>query len=218
MSFSEPPAELRDALAAALPGVPLTLQPVPGTADLRLWLLAPGTEEHPVRGDAARTLAEAPPYWSLCWAAGIVSAGYLARNPYLVRGKTVVDFGAGSGVVGLAAARAGAAKVYALDCDRVALAACRANAKVNGLAVTCVPDLSEVREAVDLITVADVFYDAANLPLLPRLRERAGTVLAADSRRRDLAAYGLTRIETVKACTLPDFGDPQFESVELYRA
>jgi predicted nicotinamide N-methyase len=217
MSPAPPPA-LRRALETTLPHVRLALQPVPGPASLALWLLAPDAGTHPVKGEAARRLAEAPPYWSLCWAAGIVTAAYLMEHPALVRGKTVVDFGAGSGVVALAAARAGAGRVVALDCDPVALAACRANALENGVTLECAADLDAVGGAVDLVTVADVFYDAANLPLLPRLRARAGAVLAADSRRRDLTAHGLTPLGAVRACTLPDFGDPQFESVALYRA
>lgn len=212
-----PPEELRRTLRAALPEVALAIQAVPGPSGIRLWLLHQDASRRTFGGDAARRLAEAPPYWSLCWAAGLVSAAHLAEHPALARGKTIVDFGTGSGVVAIAAARAGAARVIALDSDPIALSACRANAALNAVKIECAASLDDVRGDVDLITVADVFYDAANLPLLPALKARAAAVLAADSRRRDLAAHGLTRFASVKARTLPDFGDPQFETVELYR-
>src|SRR6266700_1582571 len=76
-----------------------------------------------------------PPYWAFAWAGGQALARYVLDNPEIVAGKTVLDFGAGSGIVALAAARAGAAHVLAADIDKFSGAAIRANAEANKLIV-----------------------------------------------------------------------------------
>ena len=56
---------------------------------------------------------------------------WLAENN--IRGKTVIDFGCGSGILALAAVKLGAEKVYAVDIDPQALKASQENAKRNGI-------------------------------------------------------------------------------------
>lgn len=56
---------------------------------------------------------------------------WLAENN--IRGKTVIDFGCGSGILALAAVKLGAEKVYAVDIDPQALKASEENAKRNGI-------------------------------------------------------------------------------------
>ncbi|HEX2759074.1 MAG TPA: 50S ribosomal protein L11 methyltransferase, partial [Rhizomicrobium sp.] len=74
-----------------------------------------------------------PPYWAFAWAGGQALARYVLDNPALVAGKRVLDIGSGSGLVGLAAAKAGAAHVLAADIDAFACAAIRLNATANDL-------------------------------------------------------------------------------------
>src|SRR5580693_565220 len=76
-----------------------------------------------------------PPFWAFAWAGGQALARYVLDNPALVAGKRVLDFGAGSGIVALAAARAGAAEILAADIDKFSIAAINANARANGLTV-----------------------------------------------------------------------------------
>src|SRR5215831_7657497 len=58
-----------------------------------------------------------PPYWAFAWAGGQALARYLLDQPDRVRGAAVLDFGSGSGLVAIAAAKAGAASVRAADID-----------------------------------------------------------------------------------------------------
>ena len=66
-----------------------------------------------------------PPYWAFAWAGGQALARYVLDHPEAVRGKSVLDFGSGSGLVAIAAAKAGAAQVLAADIDAFAAAAIR---------------------------------------------------------------------------------------------
>ena len=108
-----------------------------------------------------------PPYWAFAWAGGQALARYVLDHPGLVAGKHVLDIGAGSGLVGLAASRAGAASVLAADIDAFACAAIRLNAGSNGcdIAVTQ-DDLIGAPPAWDVILVGDLFYER---PLAERL-------------------------------------------------
>src|SRR5512146_355831 len=76
-----------------------------------------------------------PPYWAFAWAGGQALARYVLDNQEAVRGRRVLDFGAGSGLVGIAAAMAGAQSVLAADIDSYAQAAIRLNAEANAVIV-----------------------------------------------------------------------------------
>ena len=76
-----------------------------------------------------------PPYWAFAWPGGQALARYILDNPEDVRGRTVLDFGAGSGLVAIAAAKAGASCVVAAETDSLALAAIDLNSQANGVFV-----------------------------------------------------------------------------------
>lgn len=103
------------------------------------------------------------PFWAVPWAGGQAVARYVLDHPEVVAGKRVLDFGAGSGLVAIAAARAGAAHVIALDIDPVALAAVALNAEANGVAVEGV--LADPNAALgegiatDVVLAGDVWYE-----------------------------------------------------------
>ncbi|KTS78430.1 methyltransferase [Pseudomonas oryzihabitans] len=212
-----PPASLTAALAALFGDARLRLQALPGS-DLSLWLIAPTNMTRAFSPSETQRLLEAPPYWCFCWASGLALAQWIAAHPQAVAGRQVLDFGSGSGIAGLAAAQAGAARVVCCDLDPLALAACRANAAANDLHVETLEDLNASTEPSELILAADVLYDRANLSLLTLLQGRAERVLLADSRVRDLDHPGFTRIAELQACTLPDLAEPdEFRRVALYQ-
>jgi predicted nicotinamide N-methyase len=130
-----------------------------------------------------------PPYWAFAWAGGQALARYLLDNPTLVAGRNVLDLGSGSGLVAIAAARAGAAHVLAADIDAFALAAIGLNAAANGVNVETTADdlLAAPPAALDMVLVGDLFYER---PLAERVlafadaaRSRGALVLAGDPRR-----------------------------------
>ena len=169
--------------------------------------------------DETRRILYEPPYWAFCWASGLALARYLAEQPHWVQGKRVLDFGAGSGVAAIAAARAGALEVLACDLDPLALAACRANAELNDVQLHYSSDFFAEADRFDLILVADVLYDRENLPLLDQFLTRGQQVLVADSRVRDFKHPLYRQLDSLKALTLPDLAEPhEFRNVSLYHA
>ena len=90
---------LTDALHQVLPDAELTPTRVPGLPELELWLLAPANLDRAFAAEETRRLLEHPPYWGFCWGSGLALARWVLDNPEQVRGKRVLDFGAGSGVV-----------------------------------------------------------------------------------------------------------------------
>ena len=212
------PAELQNALQQLLGDARLSAETLPGT-DIRLWLVDPSNMDRSFSPEETRRILEEPPYWCFCWASGLVLARWLAERPEWVRGKRVLDFGAGSGVAAIAAARAGALEVLACDLDPLALAACRANAELNDVQLHYSSDFFAEADRFDLILVADVLYDRENLPLLDQFLTRGQQVLVADSRVRDFKHPLYRQLDSLKALTLPDLAEPhEFRNVSLYHA
>ena len=159
-----------------------------------------------------------PLYWLFCWASGQVMAKKILDNPLLVKDKVVLDVGAGSGVVAIAAAMAGAERVIASDIDELAHAAIALNAHVNNVDVTIVGDYREYQGPVDIITVADVLYDRENIPLLDALLRHGNELLLADSRVKNFSYPGLEKIETHPGETFPVLGGfDEFYEVNIYQ-
>src|SRR6266436_7431160 len=108
----------------------------PLVPEIRLHL---ATEITPIWQATEESLARSalpPPFWAFAWAGGQVLARYLLDHPAEVAGRFVLDFGAGSGLVAIAAAKAGAAGVLAAEVDHFAAAAIAINATLNDVAVT----------------------------------------------------------------------------------
>ena len=125
-----------------------------------------------------------PPFWGVAWPGGQVLARYLLDNPAVVAGRSVLDCGSGSGVVAIAAARAGAALVIAAEPDHLARAAIGLNAAANGVtAPTCTDDLPGLSPAPDLVLAGDVWYEK-------ELADKAGAYLDQMADRGALVLTG----------------------------
>ncbi|MGK2914274.1 MAG: class I SAM-dependent methyltransferase [Porticoccaceae bacterium] len=216
----DPRAELNARLRKLLPRARLSCQaPTALGGRLRLWLIDPAGMAAPLSTAETNAVFEDPPYWSFCWGSGIALAEWMFTEPAVVRGKTVLDFGCGSGVVAIAAALAGASRVIACDLDPLALRATALNAHANGVALDYLHDFSVLGAAVDVLFAADVLYDRDNLPLLQRFRERAATVIVADSRVQNFAESGFAMVGEMRRATVPDLGEPDdVRRVRFYRA
>jgi predicted nicotinamide N-methyase len=213
-----PPVYLQSTLGELLGDARLVAEPLPGT-DLKLWLIDSANMDRAFSPDETRRILEDPPYWSFCWASGLALARYLAEHRHWVEGKRVLDFGAGSGIAGIAAMKAGALEVVACDLDPIAIESCRANAELNDVTLHYSTDFFAEADRFDLILVADVLYDRANLPLLDQFLSRGKEALVADSRVRDFQHPGYRRLGILEALTLPDLAEPwEFRKVSLYHA
>jgi predicted nicotinamide N-methyase len=212
------PFQLQATLSELLGDASLVAEPLPGT-DLKLWLIDASNMDRAFSPDETRRILEDPPYWCFCWASGLALARFLAEEPHWVLGKRVLDFGAGSGVAGIAAVKAGALEVVACDMDPLAIEACNANATLNGVTLGYSTDFFAEADRFDLILVADVLYDRANLPLLDQFLTRGKQALVADSRVRDFQHPAYQRLGVLDALTLPDLAEPwEFRKVSLYHA
>jgi ribosomal protein L11 methyltransferase len=97
---------------------------------------------------------------------------WLAQN--LKRGASVLDYGCGSGVLAIAAAKLGPASVTGVDIDVQAIAASRANAEANGVAATFgLPDDPSAAGPFDVV-LANILADPLEL-LAPLLAFRVCT-------------------------------------------
>ena len=213
------PENLQDALQRILPQASLSAQRLPQVPEIELLLLTDAAPARNLDGETARKVMDNPLYWIFCWASGQVLARYLLDHPETVAGKRVMDFGCGSGVVAIAAALAGAQTVIACDDDPLALEATKENAAINGVSLELSAEFFAVEGHIDMIVMADVLYDRANLPWLDRAAERASSVLLADSRLRDFSHTAYARIGTLPSNTIPDLDESkEFRNVSLYKS
>jgi predicted nicotinamide N-methyase len=134
----------------------------------------------------------APPFWAFAWAGGQALARYILDNPGIVAGKHVLDLAAGCGVVAIAAAQAGAARVVANEIDQFAIDAITLNAEANDVTIeTVLGDMVDGdADGADIVLAGDIFYDKAMtarmMPFIGRLRARGATVLVGDPGRAHL--------------------------------
>jgi len=209
--------ELEIRLNRTLPGARIEVQVLPGCRDLALGLINPDFPLGPLPAEVMHAVIAQPAYWAFCWGSGLALARLLLEQPHWVRGRRVVDLGPGSGVVAIAAAMAGAARVIACDNDPDALAATAVNARLNGVTVELVDDLALISPDQDLLLMADVLYDRSNLPLLASAAARAQATLVADSRIRSLPDPAYRQVATMAALTLPNLGEfDEFRTVRIF--
>lgn len=199
------------------------LLPVPLVPELSLHV---ADEAVPLWSKTEEELAEAglpPPFWAFAWAGGQALARFLLDNPETVRGRRVLDVGSGSGLVALAAMKAGAAQATAVDVDRFALAAIALNAAANGvaIAVSGVDPIGRQRPAVDLVTVGDLFYerDLAErlLAWLDGFLAAGVPVLVGDPGRSYLPRARLEELASYETPVTRDLEDAEIKRSTVWR-
>lgn len=160
----------------------------PHVPEIRLHLADEAHELWLKTEDELDALGLPPPFWAFAWAGGQGLARHLIDHPALVGGKAVLDFASGSGLVAIAAKRAGAARVTAADIDPWSATAARLNAKANNVDFEISQsDLVGTDHGWDVVLAGDVFYDqamsASIRPWFTSLANRGALVLVGDPGR-----------------------------------
>jgi predicted nicotinamide N-methyase len=165
-----------------VPLLTTALHPVPLTPEISLHLADAQVGLFDLTGGEYHS-DEPPPFWAFVWAGGQALARYVLDHPGEVRGRTVLDVAAGSGVAGIAAARAGAAEVSAIDMDRNSAVAIRRNAEANHVTVRAAAMDVAAAGPAEVVLAGDVFYS-------PPVAERMAAALLSRARRGERVLVG----------------------------
>ncbi len=162
-----------------------------------------------------------PPFWAFAWPGGQALARHVLDHPETIRGRRVLDFATGCGIVAIACAMAGATKIEAAEIDPMAVAATLANARANQVTVeTLAEDLVGQPCRWDLILCGDVCYEAPmTRHIMPWLRNMARTseVWIADPGRAYLPTNGLAPFGEYAVPTSLELEDQVVRNTRLYR-
>jgi len=163
-----------------------------------------------------------PPYWAFAWAGGQGLARYVLDHPQIVGGRTVLDFATGSGLVAIAACKAGALQVTAADVDPFAEAACRLNMALNGVVFDFTSaDLVGTELTFDVVLAGDVFYDremAARIePWFRSLAERGTAILVGDPGRAYLPKTRLSELAVYSVPVTRALEDSEVKRTTVWR-
>ena len=163
-----------------------------------------------------------PPFWAFAWAGGQALARHIADHPDLVAGRRTLDFASGSGLVAIAAARAGAARVEASEIDLFALAAIALNAEANGVEIFAQSgDLVGRDEGWEVVLAGDVAYErdmaGAVADWLEGLARRGAEVLIGDPGRAYLPRERLERIAEYSVPVTRELEDSEIKRTGVYR-
>ena len=164
-----------------------------------------------------------PPYWAFCWPGGQALTRFLIDQPHWVKGKRVLDFAAGSGISGIAAAKMKAAHVTIAEIDEVAVAAIALNAKLNKVAVDIVTEdlVGRGDLGFDIVLAGDVCYER---PMAERvfawfaeLADAGVVVLMGDPGRAYLPRKGLVEMARYQVPTSTELEDKDMRLTLVWR-
>jgi predicted nicotinamide N-methyase len=163
------------------------------------------------------------PYWAVAWGGGQAVARHLQEHPEVVAGRRVYDLAAGSGLVAIAAAHAGAARVEANDVDPFAAAAIALNARANRsrIDVSLRDALDDPPPDADVVLTGDAWYSAELadrvLPWLRRVSAAGIDILVGDPGRAYLPTDELEEVATYDVRTTSDLEDLRFTDARVFR-
>ena len=195
---------------------------VPHAPEISLYLADEITEIWKKTEDDLEKIGLPPPFWAFAWAGGQSLARYILDHPDMVRGKTVLDFASGSGLVAIAAAKVGASRVEANEIDDFALAAIALNAEDNNAAVKLRGgDLIGTDDKWDVVLAGDIAYErdmtARVFTWLHTLARRGATVLVGDPGRAFLPKAGLEELAEYRVPTTREIEDTEIKRTKVFR-
>jgi predicted nicotinamide N-methyase len=165
-----------------------------------------------------------PPFWAFAWAGGQALARYVLDHPAIVRGKRVLDLATGSGLVAIAAAKAGASLVVANDIDAFAMPAVELNAAANGVALRTESrdrlDPATPLESFEAVLAGDIFYErdtaARALAFLERMAALGASVLVGDPGRAYLPKERLDMRAEYEVPVTRDLEDAEIKRTRVW--
>jgi predicted nicotinamide N-methyase len=195
---------------------------VPHAPEIRLYVAEEATALWQKTEDELGEMGLPPPFWAFAWAGGQALARYILDHPAIVQGRTVLDVASGSGLVGIAAAMAGAREVQGADIDAFAAEAIAINAEANGVRVTPrLADLVGTDEGWDVVLTGDIFYErdiAERMwPWLAALEERGATVLIGDPGRSYLPKDKVEQIAQYRVQVTRELEDAEIKLSRVWR-
>lgn len=163
-----------------------------------------------------------PPYWAFAWAGGQALARYVLDHPENVTGKSVLDFGSGSGLIAIAAMKAGASQVLAADIDQFAIAAIGLNSTANDTVVAVANgDVIGTTASWHTVLVGDMCYERPLaerlLAWLHELSAAGAVVLLGDPGRSYFPKSGVEKLATYHVQTTRDLEDREIRETSVYR-
>jgi predicted nicotinamide N-methyase len=198
------------------------LQSPPHTPELALHLADEITPIWKMTEEALAEIGLPPPFWAFAWAGGQAIARYILDKPEVVAGKRVIDFACGSGIVGIAAMKAGAAHVLAADIDSFCEAALSLNALANGVSVdfTDIDLLDAPAPAADVILAGDICYEKpmaeAVMAWLSAARDGGSMVLIGDPGRSYFPRQGLVKLAEYQVPTTLELEDFEVKKTAVW--
>jgi predicted nicotinamide N-methyase len=200
------------------------LLPVPHAPEIQLHVADEATELWQKTEDELGEIGLPPPFWAFAWAGGQALARYILDNPAVVRSRRVLDFASGSGLVAIAAARAGASSVEATDIDAFAAEAIGINAVANGVAdriSISQHDLIGTDDGWDVVLAGDICYqrDVADRVTgwLESLARGGRVVLIGDPGRSYLPREKLEEIVSYQVPTTRMLEDQDVKKSSIWR-
>ncbi len=195
---------------------------VPHAPEISLWIADEATELWQRTEDELGQIGLPPPFWAFAWAGGQALARYILDNPKIVAGRRVLDFASGSGLVAIAAAKAGASRVEACDIDAFAIDAIALNAADNGVSIEAhLGDLVGRDDGWDIVLAGDVSYErdmaARVTDWLDALRKRGATVLIGDPGRSYLARERLISVADYRVPVTRALEDAEIKETRVWR-
>ena len=168
-------------------------------------------------------LGLAPPFWAFAWAGGQALARYILDHPEIVKDKSVIDLASGSGLVGIAAMKAGAKSVLAADIDPFSSAAIALNAKLNHVMISVTTDdiLASPLPSANVLLIGDLFYEKALAARVFEFAENAKvrgmTVLIGDPGRSYLPKDKLEKCAEYSVPVSRDLEDAEIKRSAVWR-
>jgi predicted nicotinamide N-methyase len=198
------------------------LLPVPHAPEIVLHLADEATALWQKTEEELGEMGLAPPFWAFAWAGGQALARYILDRPALVAGRRVLDFASGSGLVAIAAAKAGAAHVEACDIDPFAATAIALNAAANGLRVEArLSDCVGADAGWDIVLAGDICYQqdiAERVTVwLSNLHRRGAVVLVGDPGRSYLPTDRLEALATYAVPVTRALEDTEIKRTSVWR-